>query len=392
MHAVSEFKYMVESLHRHGIQVIMVIDPTFTSDGTDEDPATKSWRGLDFSGYYRPNGVLNCGKPVTEEYLIRALRHWALEYGVDGFEFLNAENMTQDADGFVLDAPSLPDSLCHDPILSGTKLIAAPSNYNLLPREGARGFPHWGKWMEKNGDKLGLLQLYLTPETSLNLSHVQAAASCLAGRPRLFNATHEGLPGNLAIERPISYFLNDVDGSAWVEDEQGNSVISTAAGAARAVISASGNSDFLPTNDHVTAAILASVIFSSGIPSISQIALDSGSEMVAFISQILEYRRSISEILDSGSIGTWHNAGGGHPDWNSGELDSPFLGRQITGGSGNVFLALNPGCQPVHFQLPVNGAWYGVVDSSCFRVSKGKSPLHQASILAPKSFALFIAE
>ena len=158
------------------------------------------------------------------------------------------------------------------------------------------------------------------------------------------------------------------------------------------VISASGNSDFLPTNDHVTAAILASVIFSSGIPSISQIALDSGSEMVAFISQILEYRRSISEILDSGSIGTWHNAGGGHPDWNSGELDSPFLGRQITGGSGNVFLALNPGCQPVHFQLPVNGAWYGVVDSSCFRVSKGKSPLHQASILAPKSFALFIAE
>lgn len=393
VHAVGEFKNMVESFHKHGIQVIMAIDPTFTSDGTDEDPETMSWRGLDYSGYYRPNGVLNCGKPVTEEYLVRALRHWALEYGIDGFEFLNAENMTQDANGFVLDAPSLPDSLCHDPILSGTKLIAAPSNYSLLPREGARGFPHWGKWMEKNGDKLGLLQFFLTPETSLNQSNVQAAASCLAGRPRLFHATHEGFPGNLVIERTMSYFLNDVDGSAWVEDEQGNSVISTAAGAARAVISASGNSDFLPTNDHITAAILGAVVFSSGMPSIPQVAIDSsGPELVAFIRQILEFRRSISEILDSGSIGTWHTATGGHPDWNSSELESMFLGRQVTGASGNVFVALNPSCQPIHIQLPLNGAWYEVVDSSCFRVSKGNAPSQQACTLAPKSLAVFISE
>jgi hypothetical protein len=246
--------------------------------------------------------------------------------------------------------------------------------------------------MEKNGDKLGLLQFYLTPETSLNRSHVQAAASCLAGRPRLFTSTHEGFPGNLALERSMSYFLNDIDGSAWVEDEQGNSVISTAAGAARAVISASGNSDFLPTNDHITAAIVASVVFSSGMPSIPQVALDSGSELVAFVRQILEFRRSISEILDSGSVGTWHTATGGHPDWNSSELESRFLGRQITGASGNVFVALNPSCQPTHIQLPHNGAWFEVVDSSCFRVSKGNLPSQQACTLSPKSLALFVSE
>ncbi|KAL4532701.1 hypothetical protein Ndes2526A_g08184 [Nannochloris sp. 'desiccata'] len=77
--------------------------------------------------------------------------YWALQFGVDGFCFLNAENMAQDAEGLVMDAPSLPEALCQDPILSGLKLIAAPSHEtSLLPRGDARGFPHWGIWQQRN--------------------------------------------------------------------------------------------------------------------------------------------------------------------------------------------------------------------------------------------------
>lgn len=55
-----------------------------------------------------------------------------------------------DREGFILDAPPLADAICHDPILKPLKLIAAPSDESLLPRSGARGFPHWGLWQQRN--------------------------------------------------------------------------------------------------------------------------------------------------------------------------------------------------------------------------------------------------
>lgn len=39
--------------------------------------------------------MLNCGHPVVRQLVLSALRHWASEYRVEGFCFLNAENLTQ---------------------------------------------------------------------------------------------------------------------------------------------------------------------------------------------------------------------------------------------------------------------------------------------------------
>lgn len=50
----------------------------------------------------------------------------------------------------MLDAPPLADAICHDPLLSRLKLIALASDDSLLPRGGARGFPHWGVWQQRN--------------------------------------------------------------------------------------------------------------------------------------------------------------------------------------------------------------------------------------------------
>jgi hypothetical protein len=45
--------------------------------------------------YCHRRQVLNCGHVVVREFMLGMLRHWALEYGVDGFCFLNAENLVQ---------------------------------------------------------------------------------------------------------------------------------------------------------------------------------------------------------------------------------------------------------------------------------------------------------
>lgn len=69
----------------------------FTSEGTDQRPQASSLRGLDAATYYRHNGVLNCGHACVRQLIMDSLHHWALEYQVDGFCFVNAETLVQGA-------------------------------------------------------------------------------------------------------------------------------------------------------------------------------------------------------------------------------------------------------------------------------------------------------
>ena len=55
-----------------------------------------------------------------------------------------------DREGLVQDAPPLGDELAQDPALAALKLVAWPADDTLLPRAGERGFPHWGRWAERN--------------------------------------------------------------------------------------------------------------------------------------------------------------------------------------------------------------------------------------------------
>ena len=67
----------------------------FTSEGSDKQPQASSLRGLDAATYYRYNGVLNCGHAVVRHLIMDSLHHWAEEYEVDGFCFVNAETLVQ---------------------------------------------------------------------------------------------------------------------------------------------------------------------------------------------------------------------------------------------------------------------------------------------------------
>ena len=380
-----EFRNMVDSLHTVGIEVLLSIDLTLTAEGSDEHPNPISWRGLDNAHYYRANGVLNCGNPVMQEHIIRALRHWTVDFGVDGFEFLYAENMIQNMDEVVMDAPSLPDALCHDAILSGTTLIASPHSFELLPRQGERGFPHWGRWRESNGDKGIILEYFSSPPSSRDPSLVKNVAAITAGRPHLFSPAYHGFPGNLSSKRPIGFSINDLDCSGWVD-----SVVSTAASVTRAAMLAEGQQDNVPTAASLTRAIIATTIFASGTPCFPFEALSGETE--DFIRDCLTCRPILANILDSGSVGTWH-ATSGHAI----SLDDPstfFLGRLVSSHTGTVYVAMNPEYHSMTVTLPsLAGTWRLVVDSySGDVVPSGKALEGTIYTLPAKSFALFISQ
>lgn len=75
--------------------VVKQVEYCFTSEGTDKRPQASSLRGLDAATYYRHNGVLNCGHAVVRHLILDSLHHWAEEYQIDGFCFVNAETLVQ---------------------------------------------------------------------------------------------------------------------------------------------------------------------------------------------------------------------------------------------------------------------------------------------------------
>lgn len=50
----------------------------------------------------------------------------------------------------MLDHPPLLDAIAGDPLLPDLKLVAWVGDAALLPRNGQRGFPHGGVWLERN--------------------------------------------------------------------------------------------------------------------------------------------------------------------------------------------------------------------------------------------------
>ena len=71
------------------------VEYCFTGEGSDAVPAPTSLRGLDAGIYYRTGSLLNAGHAAVRTLVVDSLRHWAREYDVDGFCFVNAENMVQ---------------------------------------------------------------------------------------------------------------------------------------------------------------------------------------------------------------------------------------------------------------------------------------------------------
>jgi isoamylase len=135
---VNEFKTMVHTLHREGIEVILDVVYNHTAEGNHLGP-TLSFRGLDNRAYYRlmqdderfymdytgTGNTLNVRHPRVLQLIMDSLRYWVLEMHVDGFRFDLASALARELHD-VDKLSAFFDIIHQDPVLSQVKLIAEP--------------------------------------------------------------------------------------------------------------------------------------------------------------------------------------------------------------------------------------------------------------------------
>ncbi|HEY0815665.1 MAG TPA: glycogen debranching protein GlgX [Pseudonocardia sp.] len=155
---VQEFKAMVRTLHRAGIEVILDVVYNHTAEGNHLGP-TLSFRGIDNSAYYRlvdddqqfyfdttgTGNSLNVRNHETLRLIMDSLRYWVTEMHVDGFRFDLASSLAREFHS-VDRLSAFFDLVNQDPVVSQVKLIAEPWD---LGEGGYQvgGFPPlWTEW------------------------------------------------------------------------------------------------------------------------------------------------------------------------------------------------------------------------------------------------------
>ncbi|MDA7977255.1 MAG: glycogen debranching protein GlgX [Pirellulales bacterium] len=155
---VREFKQLVRELHKAGIEVILDVVFNHTCEGNELGP-TLSFKGLENRIYYMlENGgdsyrnysgcgnTINGNHPVVREMIFHCLRHWVLNYHVDGFRFDLASILSRNRQGELIPNPPMVEVIAEDPLLADTKVIAeawdAAGGYQV----GTFATMRWAEW------------------------------------------------------------------------------------------------------------------------------------------------------------------------------------------------------------------------------------------------------
>ena len=133
----SEFRYLVKTLHRAGIEVILDVVYNHTAEGNHFGPVL-SFKGIDNPAYYRladggryyfdttgTGNTLNMRHPHVLQLIIDSLRYWVTEMHVDGFRFDLAASLARQFHE-VDRLSAFFDLIQVDPVVSQVKLIAEP--------------------------------------------------------------------------------------------------------------------------------------------------------------------------------------------------------------------------------------------------------------------------
>ena len=156
-HVRDEFRRMVKTLHKAGLEVILDVVYNHTAE-TDETGPTLGFRGIDNKTYYKVRGdnpdlyvndtgcgnTVNAAHPVVLELILESLRTWVRIMHVDGFRFDLAATLTRES--------RFLDAVRSDPVLRNVKLIAEP--WDIGPdgyRLGRFGAP-WSEWNDRFRD------------------------------------------------------------------------------------------------------------------------------------------------------------------------------------------------------------------------------------------------
>ncbi|MBB2166813.1 glycogen debranching protein GlgX [Gluconacetobacter aggeris] len=133
-----EIRTAIRRLHAAGIEVILDVVYNHTCEGSELGP-TLCYRGLDNAVYYRLvpederhlindtgcGNTLNLSHPRVLQMVMDSLRHWAVDFHIDGFRFDLCSTLGRESYGFDPFCGFF-DVLRQDPVLSTLKLIAEP--------------------------------------------------------------------------------------------------------------------------------------------------------------------------------------------------------------------------------------------------------------------------
>jgi isoamylase len=159
---VNEFRDMVKTLHRAGIEVILDVVYNHTAEGNHLGPSL-SFKGIDNPTYYRlvddkprfymdhtgTGHSLDTRHPQVLKLVNDSLRYWVQEMHVDGFRFDLAATLAREGHGMSR-LSSFFDVIHQDPVLSEVKLIAEPWD---IGEYQVGNFPVlWTEWNGKYRD------------------------------------------------------------------------------------------------------------------------------------------------------------------------------------------------------------------------------------------------
>lgn len=217
---LTEFKEMVRTLHKAGMEIILDIVFNHTAEGGTTGPVF-SFRGLDNAIYYMlgPDGsfadytgcgnTLNCNHPIVRSMLVDCLRHWVTHMHIDGFRFDLAAVLGRGENGLLLTNPPLLEQIAEDPVLRGTKLIAEAWDAAGAFQLGEMPGHQWAEWNSRFRDDV---RRFWRGEVGM----AGAFATRLCGSQDLFGGKDRGSLGSIN-------FVTCHDGSTlndWVSYER----------------------------------------------------------------------------------------------------------------------------------------------------------------------------
>jgi glycogen operon protein len=161
---VGEFKAMVKTLHKAGLEVILDVVYNHTAEGNENGPML-CFRGIDNSAYYRLRedsprhyvDITGCGNtldmrhPRAFQMMMDSLRYWVADMHVDGFRFDLASALGRELRQSDHIGPFF-GLLRQDPLLARVKLIAEPWDLGEGGYQLGRFPSGWSEWNDRYRD------------------------------------------------------------------------------------------------------------------------------------------------------------------------------------------------------------------------------------------------
>ena len=284
---IVELKTAIRELHRNGIEVILDVVYNHTAEG-GSGGLTYSFRGIDQSSYYRLDddgnyqdttgcgNSLNFSNPKVMQLVMDSLRYWSQEMQIDGFRFDLATTLARDQNNnFDANHPLLK-MISEDPDLANSKMIVEPWDVGLGGWQTGNFPDRFSEWNDRFRDDVR--KFWLTDISSQRVSGhypygVAGLATKLSGSVDVVDGTHGVLGGvnfitahdGFTLRDLVSYNVkhNQVNGESNRDGANNNNSFNFG------IEGESGDLEISELRNRVSRNLMATLLFSSGVPMIT---------------------------------------------------------------------------------------------------------------------------